>query len=361
MLAEFGVTVTDATGGGGAGFTVIEGVVAVIDSLVAETVAEPGATAVRVMVVPVPVLTELATLTVSTAVLLELHVTVRPASAVPPASLGVAVSDWVVPAIIGVVTEDRPTDATGTGMTVMELVPVCPSLVAVMVTGPPAATAVTSPLASTVATAASFVDQVTVRPVSTLPSASRVSAVSCCVAPTWMVADGGLTVTELTGGGITVIDGVVAVTASLVAEIVAEPRPTAVRVIVAPLPVLTELAALTDRTAVLLELQVTVRPESALPPASLGVAVSCSVAPTIIGVVTEERPTDATGAGLTVIELVPLCPSLVAVIVTGPPALTAVTRPFASTVATEGAAEVQVMLRPVRTLFDASLVSAVSC
>jgi hypothetical protein len=62
-------------------------------------------------------------------------------------------------------------------LTVIELVPVFPSLVAVIVTGP-ALTPVTSPLASTVAAALSD-DHVIVRPVRTLLAASRKVAVSC--------------------------------------------------------------------------------------------------------------------------------------------------------------------------------------
>jgi len=54
---------------------------------------------------------------------------------------------------------------------------------------------------------------------------------------------------------------------------VAVPSPTAVTVIVAPVEVLTELAALTANTAVLLETQLTVRPDNVVPFASLGVAV----------------------------------------------------------------------------------------
>ncbi len=59
-------------------------------------------------------------------------------------------------------------------------VPFLPSLVAVMVTGP-AAFAVTRPFASTVATVALLVCQVTVRPVSGVPAASFGVAVSCTV------------------------------------------------------------------------------------------------------------------------------------------------------------------------------------
>ena len=74
---------------------------------------------------------------------------------------------------------DKVTVVTGAGVTVIELVPVLVSLVAVIVTGPPATTAVTRPLASTVATALLLELQVTSRPLSTLPLASLVTAVSC--------------------------------------------------------------------------------------------------------------------------------------------------------------------------------------
>jgi len=82
-------------------------------------------------------------------------------------------------------------------------------------------------------------------------------------------------VTVATGTGFTVTGGVVALGAdSLVAVIVAVPAPVAVTVIVAPVDVLTEVAALTVNTAVLLETQLTVRPLKIAPPASLGTAVS---------------------------------------------------------------------------------------
>jgi hypothetical protein len=84
----------------------------------------------------------------------------------------------------------------------------------------------------------------------------------------------GVVVTVATGIGLTVIVGVVAAGAlSLVAVIVAAPTPTAVTVTLAPVALLTELALLTVSTAGLLETQATVRPESVLPFASLGVAV----------------------------------------------------------------------------------------
>jgi hypothetical protein len=124
---------------------------------------------------------------------------------------------------------------------------------------------------------------------------------------------------------------------------------------------LVELGGLTVSTAGLLEVQPTVRPTSTLPFASFVTAVSGCVLPTTMGVVGEERVTVFTGASVTVIEDVPLAPSLVAVIVTGPPTATAVTRPFAFTVATAALFELHVTSRPVSTLPFASLVTAVTC
>ena len=70
-------------------------------------------------------------------------------------------------------------------------------------------------------------------------------------------------------------------------------------------------------TAVLLLAQVTTRPVSTFPFASLGVAVSCTVCPipTVAGV--GVTVTDATST-TTVSAAVPLCPSLVAVMVAWP-------------------------------------------
>jgi hypothetical protein len=160
--------------------TVIEGVVtAGADSLVAVIVAVPGPTAVSVTVAPLEVLTELAALTVSTEELLETQFTGRPTSVLLLASFGTAVSTWVPPTTIGVVGAESVTEETGAGVTVIVDVPVFVSLVAVIVTGPPTATPVTRPFASTVATAVLFELHVTVRPASTLPFASLVTAASC--------------------------------------------------------------------------------------------------------------------------------------------------------------------------------------
>src|SRR5436309_12826864 len=103
-----------------------------------------------------------------------------------------------------VVLSTRALMVGAAAVTVIAAVPVCPSLVAVMVTGPPAVTPVTSPVDETVAMAASLVVHVTVRPVSTFPAASVVVAVNCTVAPTSTVAVPGLTDTDATGAAVAV-------------------------------------------------------------------------------------------------------------------------------------------------------------
>jgi hypothetical protein len=173
--------------------------------------------------------------------------------------------------------------ATDGDTVIKGVVAVLASLVAVIVAAPaPAAVTVTvAPLdvltelaALTVSTVGSLDTQLTVRPESVLPPASFGNAVSTWVPPIAIGVVGDESVTEDTGIGLTVMVGVVAVLASLVAVIVAVPRPAAVTVTVAPLDVLTELAALTVSTAGSLETQLTVRPDSVVPPASFGDAVS---------------------------------------------------------------------------------------
>src|SRR5437773_11902638 len=90
-------------------------------------------------------------------------------------------------------------DATGMGVTVTADVPLVPSLVAMIVIGPPAAFPVTTPFASTSAIVALPVRQMTTRPLSGLPFASLGVAVSCVLAPTCTLAVGGATSTGATG------------------------------------------------------------------------------------------------------------------------------------------------------------------
>src|SRR5436190_7369435 len=155
------------------------------------------------------------------------------------------------------------------GVTVIADVPLRPSLVAVIVTGPPAATPLTSPLPFTLAIALLLDCQVTTRPVNGLPFASLGVAVSCTVLPTATPAVAGVTVTDATGTGVTVMAAVPR-SPSLVAVIVAEPATFAV-----PSPLL-----LTVATGVVLRDHATGPPVSTVPFASFRVAVSCCVCPT---------------------------------------------------------------------------------
>src|SRR5438552_784544 len=97
---------------------------------------------------------------------------------------------------------------------------------------------------------------------------------------------------------------------SLVAVIVAEPAATPV----------TKPLAETAAAAALLVTQVTTRPLRVVPFASFGVAVNWVVAPTVTPAAVGLTVTEATGTLVTVMADVPLCPSLVAVIVAGPAA-----------------------------------------
>src|SRR5256884_330637 len=224
------------------------------------------------------------------------------------------------------------------GVTVIADVPLRPSLVAVIVTGPPDATPLTSPLPFTLAIALLLDCQVTTRPVNGLPFASLGVAVSCTVLPTATPAVPGVTVTAATGTAVTVTPAV----------------PLAATPLTSPLP-------FTLAIALLLDCQVITRPVNGLPLASRGVAVSCTVCP--IATVPElgVTVTAATGATVTVTLAVPLCPSLVAVIVTGPPGPTPVTSPLPFTLAIALLLDCQVITRPVNGLPFASRGVAVSC
>src|SRR5438552_13508807 len=127
-------------------------------SLVAVIEAKPAPTAV----------TSPLGLTVATALLLDAHVTVRPVTTLSLVSLRVAASCCVAPTWRLAFAGLTVTDATGTCLTVMAAVPLWPSLVAVIV-AEPAATAVTTPLARTDATAGALLAHVTERPVSDVP------------------------------------------------------------------------------------------------------------------------------------------------------------------------------------------------
>src|SRR5207249_3495619 len=242
-----------------------------------------------------------------------------------------------------------PTSVTGgaaAGTVIAEL-PLFPSLVAVIF-AEPVATPVTSPLPFTVATPGASVDHVIALPESGLPLASSGVAVSCCVVPMNTEADAGLTLTDATGTGFTTI-AALALFPSLVAVILAEPTPAAV----------TRPLAFTVATLAASVDQMIARPESGLPLASSGVAVSCCVPPTKIVAAVGLTVTDATGT-VTVMTALALLPSLAALMLAEPTA-TAATSPFAFTVATLGASLDQVIVRPESGLPLASSGVAVSC
>jgi len=232
--------------------------------------------------------------------------------------------------------------------TVMRAVPVFPSAVAVMVADPESIPE-TTPAAETVATDELGLDQVAIRPVSTVPLVSLMVAISCRDCPIATVADWGLTVTEATVASVTVMRAV-PVFPSAVAVMVAEPGPATV----------TNPAAETV-AADWLELdQMAVSPVSTLPFASLMVATNCRDCPIATVADWGLTVTDVTVASVTVMRAVPVLPSAVAVMVAYPAAMP-VTSPAANTVADDGLELDQVTVSPGSTLPLASVMVAVSC
>jgi len=175
----------------------------------------------------------------------EPHVTARPVRTFPTESFVTALNctpvapTTIVGAVGLTVTEATVAGAAGGGaaMTVSLVVPLTVPLVAVIV-AEPAATLVASPRALTVATLALLELHVTVRPVSTLPTESLVTALNCTpAAPTTAVGAAGVTVTEATdagaGGGCcgaaaVTVSAVVLLAVPLVAVMVVEPAATLV-------------------------------------------------------------------------------------------------------------------------------------
>lgn len=163
--------------------------------------------------------------------------------------------------------------ATGLGVgatTVNVAAPVCPSLVA-MTEAVPGATAVTRPAAVTVATSGLALDHVTVRPVRTLPAASRSVAVACVPCPAARDVEPRETTIAATGAGAgAAIDtAAVAETASLRAVTVVPPAATAVT---RPLEETVAIVGFDDD-------QVTARLARIAPLASRTVAVNRDVSP----------------------------------------------------------------------------------
>lgn len=266
--------------------------------------------------------------------LFEDHATTRPVRTFPLTSFSVAVSATVPPIPMFAVAGATVTVATGASVTVTDDVPVFPSLVAVMV-AVPAATPVTTPLDDTVAIALLLDDQVTTRPVSTLPAKSFVVAVSVVVPATKMLAVDGDTVTVDTGINVTVTsDDPLFVSAVAVMVAVPGSRP------------LTTPVDDTVATSELLDDQVTGRSVTTLPFASFTCAVSVVVCVVKTLAVAGDTVTLPTGRLVTVTVELPDFPSLVAVMV-AVPRLTAVTSPAEVTVAMFVLFELHVTTRSV--------------
>src|SRR5437879_5154327 len=165
--------------------------------------------------------------------------------------------------------------------------PLWPSLVAVIVTEP-AACAVTTPDADTVARLASLVDQVITRPARAFPPASFGVATNGTFCPTRRVAAAGVTDTDATGA-FTVVTLAVPLIPSLVAVMVAAPGPMAVA---APETEIVTMPAL-------LVVHSTARPVSVSPAASVVIAINCRDPPTVRETLEGLTLTASTGGGAT--------------------------------------------------------------
>ncbi len=209
------------------------------------------------------------------------------------------------------------------------------------------------PPIETVATLVFNDDHDTVRPLRTLPVASRTIAEAPMVCPGLRLALPRMTVTVATGSTPTVS------VASPVAP------SDAARMTTAPVD-----TALTTPFGATLAIdgssddQVTVRPVSGLPRASVTVAVACVVCPGRILFDPRETVTPCTGATPTVSVMVNDLPSDVTVSVAEPgprPVILALSAAWLTTVKTELLLEAQLMLRPVSMRPAASTVTALAC
>lgn len=313
--------------------------------IVALTVVFPLPTAVTVLL---PVVVEV--LMVATLGELEAHVTGRPVSTFPAASLAVAVTADDCPGDMANADGESVTEATGTLVTVTTVLAETPSTVARMVAVPPP-TPVTTPAELTVATPGAREDHAIVRPSgeSGAPAASKRRAVSETVEPTRIVGEDGTIETLATAAGVTVI-AATAVTPSTEAEMPAVPTDTPVTS-----PVDETLA-----TPGAEEFQTTTRPVIRAPVESMAVAVSCSARPCTTLATEGAMLTRATLTLLTVMVTLAEIPSDAAKM-SADPGPTALTSPDWFTVATLGAPEIQVTTRPGNTLLLASRAVAESC
>ena len=234
---------------------------------VAVIIAVPAATAVTS-----PVLSTVATPVSSLA-----QVNVTSATVMPSAVNAIAVNRNVPPTIIIIeagLTTTRST--TGGGSTTVTLTgsEVTSSTLAVII-AVPAATAVTSPVLSTVATPVSSLAQVNVTSATAMPSEVDAIAVNRNVPPTTNVIEDGLNATLATTGA----GGGVSLTV-IVAGALVMPFPAALIVVVPALTAVATPPELMVATAVLLLDQVKSTPLITAPSEALAVATNLCVLPT---------------------------------------------------------------------------------
>jgi nicotinic acetylcholine receptor alpha-3 len=197
-----------------------------------------------------------------------------------------------------------------------------PSFVVTVIVAVPSATAVTKPLASTVATEVLSDDHVTEGSVAV---AGVTMAVNCCVSVGSKITDTGLILTAFTLVSTVTTQVAVLFPSFVVTVIVAVPFATAV----------TSPLASTVATAVLSDDQVT---EGSVAVSGVTVAIKSIVAlgfkVTAVGV-TLTLVTSVTLVSTVTTQLAVKLPSFVVTVIVAVPSATAVTKPLASTVATE--------------------------
>src|SRR6266545_4786874 len=323
-----------------------------VTSCTTDSVAVPATPAAVAPIVTEPIASPVASPVWSTLAIAgtdEAHVNACPATERPFPSSATALNCCVSPSALNVAVAGLTTTDVTTWLTVSVAAPETPPVVAVIVAGP-FASAVTSPLGSTVAIRPSDDVQAKLCPGMTVPPASFATALNRCVSPSAVsVAVAGVTSTDAIACATESV--AVPATPAAVAVMVADP-------IASPVarPVWSTLAiAGTD------ELQAKSCPATVLPFASFARALNCCARPTAPSVADAgATATDATTCA-TDSDAVPETPLAVAVIVAAPLPI-AVARPVVGlTAATPPGDDVQVNVWPGTTFPPASRATALNC
>ena len=274
--------------------------------------------------------------TAATATLPDVHTTLRPVSTLPCASRNVAAACVVWPTEMIGLPGTTTTEATGSSVTVSTALPVTPSTVARMVTGPPTATPATTPAVVTVAIAGLAVVHTIVRSVMAIPAALLTVATSARVLPTTTLPLAGFTTTvATTPRTVRAIEPLTVGLAGSRAEMVAPPALTPV----------TRPFVSTTATAAFDVDHVSARPLSELPRESRTVAVTWALCPSSITAFAMVSPMLTMGCGMTTTAAALDTEPARATTCTGPPTVTPVTVPAAETDATAGLFDSHVAVR----------------